>query len=369
MAYLIEELSKPKYFDAFVQENMKTSTFKSVSKDEFAAIEYEPSKSYQAWVASYLAAMAGSVIDKNANKPVHEMPNAGQLFGSIARIGDAWKMDNDFLDHYFYLEGRYRARQANYTEEQDIVEYGKLVKYLFDPYEKAVIAPWKRIDMNYFEGLYNGTITLNLKNNPKSGVTYALDYGVKKFAVKTDKWGTSASTPIQDFEQIVDYAESLGKAIVKVRMSRATYFKMCASDQIQKAFTLLLGKARVSPVTSAVPVSDLNEYFGRIQLPEITIESPKVVTLADGSNYNMVPVDRVVFQFVDKVAVLKVADSVEQIDKLPNKNYSLYDDNFVGSWRDQEGRYVDYEMWATPVFTGKNDYVILQTDTKELPTT
>lgn len=361
MAYIIEELIKPKYFDAFIQENMKTSTYKSESKPELT-IEYEPSKSYQAYVASFAAAMAGSVIDKNANKPIHEMPTAGQLFGAISRIGDSWKMDNDFLDHYFFLEGRYRSRMANYTEAQNIAEYAKLVKYLFDPYEKAVIAPWKRIDLAYYEGLFNGTLTVNLTNNPKSRVQYALDYNIEKFKTEVAAWGETNATPIQDLQQVADYAEQKGKVIRKVRMSRATYYKMCAAEQIQKAFTLMLQKTRVSPVAPAVPIDAMNEYLQRVQLPQITIESPKFVELADGTTTNMVPADRVVFQFADKVAVLKVADSVEQIDKLPNKNYSTYDDNLVGSWRDAEGRYVDYEMWATPVFTGKNDYVILKTD-------
>jgi hypothetical protein len=53
---------------------------------------------------------------------------------------------------------------------------------------------------------------------------------------------------------------------------------------------------------------------------------------------------------------------LEMLDPIPNKSYSTYDDNLVGFWRSDKGRFIDYEMWANPVFTGKEDYVILETD-------
>ena len=74
MDSLIKELEKPKRFDVFVQEQMKNSTYKPLWKDEIATIDYEASRTYRAAIAEYSAAMVGSVIDKNGEKPTHTMP-------------------------------------------------------------------------------------------------------------------------------------------------------------------------------------------------------------------------------------------------------------------------------------------------------
>ena len=357
---LILKLQEPKVFDTFVQENMKLSTYRAEWKDEMPAPEYCAAKAYQAYLAEHTAAIVGSVIDKNGEKPTHQMPSAEQLVGSIGRMGDEWQMDNDKLGQFYYLEGRYRDRANTYNAAQNAAEFEKLVKYLFDPFEKAIIAPHKRIDMLYFEGLFNGTQTVSRRDNTKSSVSYSYDLGVKKFKAKVAAWGEANSTPIDDIQEVVDYASSIGKTVMKIRMSKSTFRKMCLSSQIKDHFTLKLGKVDVKP--AAIGVADVNAYLESVLLPIIQVEKDRFATLADGKSTNLTPDNKVVFQCAETVAVLKVSDPLEAIDKLPNKTYSTYDDNLVGFWRSDRGRFVDYEMWAQPVFTGKNDYFILEAD-------
>lgn len=357
---LILKLQEPKVFDAFIQENMKLSTYNAEWKNEMGAPEYCAAKAYQAYLAEHTAAVVGSVIDKNAEKPTHQMPTAQELVGSIGRMGDEWQMDNDKLSQFYYLEGRYRDRYANYNDSQRVSEWEKLVKFLFDPFEKAVIAPQKRIDMLYFEGLFNGTQTVSRSNNTKSAVSYTYDLGIKKFTASIAAWGTPEATPIDDIQSVVDYASSVGKTVMKIRMSKSTFRKMCLSNQIKGQFTLKLGKIDVTP--SAIGVNDINAYLESILLPTIQVEKDRFATLADGKSTNLTPDNKVVFQCAETVAVLKISDPLEAIDKLPNKTYSTYDDNLVGFWRSDRGRFTDYEMWAQPVFTGKNDFFILEAD-------
>lgn len=363
MDSLIKELEKPKRFDAFIQEQMKNSTYVAEWKSEMPSPEYCASKVYNTYVAEYAAAMVGSVIDKNGEKPTHQMPTAKQLIGSLSRIADEWQMDNDRLDQYYILERRYRDKQYSFSQEQRNVEYAKLVKFLFDPFEKAVIAPHKRIDMLYFEGLFNGTQTVNDSNNTKSDVTYTYKIGVKKFYAKVAAWGNENSTPLDDIQEIVDYLGSQGKTVMKMRMSVRTFRKMCKSKQLRDVFKLKLGKVDVS--AARVSYNEVNQYLESILLPTITIEKERYCLLADGKSTNMTKDDRVVFQCANTVAVLKVADTLESVDPLPNKTYSTYDNNQVGMWRNEKGRFIDYEMWAHPVFTGKEDYFILETDKTE----
>ena len=362
MDSILKRLQEPKAFEAFIEENMKVSTYRPLWKDEISTVDYCAAKVYQATIAEYAAAAVGSVIDKNGEKPVHQMPSIGELTGTIGRMGDEWELDNDYLDQLYYLEGRYRNRVANYTQEQQQDEYDKLITFAFRPFERAVIAPHKRIDMLYFEGLFNGTQTVSRTNNKKSNVSYTFNLDVKKFKATTAAWGQANATPIADIRAVVNHAKSKGRTIQRIRMSETTFFNMCQANEIKNTFKLNLNTIEVSPTVPVLSPSQINAYLQSVLLPTITVEPDRFAVLADGTSINMTVDNRVVFQCAPEVAVMKIADSLELVDPLPNKIYTVQDDNLVGYWRDKTGRHTDYDMWAQPVFNGTNNYFILKTD-------
>lgn len=365
MDSILKRLQEPQNFDAFVNDYMKTSTYRALWKDEITQVDYCAARVYQQTLAEYTAAIVGTVIAKNGEKPVHQMPTIGELTGSIGHMGDQWELDADYLDQIDYLEGRLRNKNANYTQASRQADYDKLMTYAFRPFEKAVIAPHKRLDLLYYEGLFNGTQTVNRSNNVRANVSYTFDLDVKKFNAKVAAWGEAKSTPFDDISEINDYAESKGRDILRIRMSKATFRKMCKSDQIAKTFKLNLGTVRVDQTVPILSVAQVNTYLSGLSLPEITIEPNRFVTLADGKSYNMTVEDRVVFQCAPTVAVMKVGDPVELHHSRPNKVYSNHDDNLVGYFEDNTGYHVDYDMWGQPVFNGINDYFILKTDEVE----
>lgn len=362
MDSILKRLQEPQNFDAFVNDYMKISTYKALWKDEITQVDYCAARVYQQTLAEYSAAIVGSVIAKNGEKPVHQMPTIGELTGSIGHMGDQWELDADYLDQIDYLEGRLRNKSANYTQASRQQDYDKLMTFAFRPFERAVIAPHKRLDLLYFEGLFNGTQTVNRSNNVRANISYTFDLDVQKFQAKVAKWGDAKSTPFDDISDINDYAESKGRDILRIRMSKATFRKMCKSDQIAKTFKLNLGTVRVDQTVPMLSVAQVNTYLAGLSLPEITIEPNRFVRLADGTNFNMTLPDRVVFQCAPTVAVLKVGDPIELHHERPNKVYSSHDDNLVGYFEDSTGYHVDYDMWGQPVFNGINDYFILETD-------
>lgn len=368
MNSILKKIQEPRAFEAFINENMKASTYKALWKDEITQIDYEAAKQYKASLAEYGAALAGSVISKNGEKPVHRLPDFNELIGSIGHYGDQWELDNDYLEQMYYLEGRFRNRTANYTEAQRRDEYDKLIQYAFRPFERAVIAPHKRLDMLYFEGLFKGTQTVSRTNNLKANVSYTFDLDVKSFKCKTGgaAWSTPATAdPIADIQQVIDYAESKGREVLRIRMSKSTFAKMCKTAQFRNVFKLDLGRTKVDAAVPLLSVANINQYFEAVNLPTIVVEPNRFVGLADGSTINMTADDRVVFQCAPTVAVMKIADPLELVDPLDGKTYSQHDDNLVGYWRDNTGRHTDYDMWAQPVFTGIDNYFILKTDEVE----
>lgn len=365
MNSILKALQEPKAFQAFIDENMKVSTYKALWKDEITQVDYEAAKQYKASLAEYGAAVAGSVISKNGEKPVHQLPDFNQLLGSIGHYGDQWELDNDYLEQMYYLEGRFRNRVAGYTEAQRREEYDKLIQYAFRPFERAVIAPHKRLDMLYFEGLFKGTQTVSRTNNVKANVSYTFTLDVQQFKCKAGGaiWSTPATAdPIADIQQVIDFAETKGKEVLRIRMSKNTFAKMCKTNQFRNVFKLDLGRTKVDAAVPLLSVANINQYFEAVGLPAIVVEPNRFVELPNGTSLNMTADDRVVFQCAPSVAVMKVADPLELVDPLEGKTYSQHDDNLVGYWRDKTGRHTDYDMWAQPVFTGINNYFILKTD-------
>lgn len=361
MNSILKQLLEPKSFQAFIDENMKTSTYKANWKNEISDIEYCAAKVYQAKIAEYSAAMVGSVISKNGERPVHKMPDINELMGSIGHIGDEWELDNDYLDQLHYLEGRYRDRAGrSYTQAQQNEQYDKLIEFTFRPFNKAVIAPHKRIDMLYFEGLYKGTQTVSRTNNVKANVSYTFNLDIEQVSA-AHNWGGEDATPFIDIKSLKDAAKKKGRKILKLRMSENTFYKMCQAKEVKDTFKLNLGTLQVNPSVPIISVDQMNVYLRSIMLPTIQIDEDMYVTLADGKNVNLIPDDRVVAQCAERVAVMKVSDPLELVDPLPGKTYSSYDDNLVGYWRDKTGYHITNDMWAQPVFNGINDYYILKT--------
>lgn len=362
MNSILKQLLDPKSFQTYIDDNMKTLTYKALWKNEIKQVDYCAAKVYSADLAEYTAAMVGSVIAKNAEKPVHHMPDFGQLTGSIGRYGDQWELDNDYLDQLHQLEGRYRdvKGKEGYTEAQQHAQYDKLIKFSFRPFERAVIAPHKRLDMLYYEGLYTGKQTVSRANNAKANVSYTFDLEIKQLSVGNN-WGDANATPITDIKMLKDEAKKHGRKIQKLRMSENTFYKMCKANQIKETFKLNLGTIQINPSVPMLTVDQVNTYLRSILLPVIQIDEDQFVTLADGSTVNLIVDDRVVAQCADTVAIMKISDPLELVDPIPNVSYSSHDDNLVGYWRDKTGYHINYDMWAQPVFNGLNDIFILKT--------
>lgn len=360
MNSILKQLLDPKSFQTYIDENMKTSTYRALWKNEIKTIDYCAAKVFQANLAEYTAAMVGSVISKNGERPVHTMPDWGQIQGSIGHIGDEWELDNDYLDQMHQLEGRYRDMEGRgYTQAALNENYDKLIQRSFKPFEKAVIAPHKRIDMLYYEGLFKGTQTVSRANNAKANVSYTFNLDVEQIQSSTN-WGQAKATPFKDIKSLKDKAKQKGRKILKLRMSENTFYAMCQATEIKDTFKLNLGTLQVNPSVPMITVDQMNVYLRSIMLPTIQIEEDQFVTLADGTNINIIPDNRVVAQCADNVAVMKISDPLELTDPIPGVSYSTHDDNLVGFWRDKTGYHVTNDMWAQPVFNGLNDYYILK---------
>lgn len=367
MPTILEQIQNPKAFDAFINENMKTSTYK-VGWNAEMPVEYEASKSFTAATANYAAAMLGTVIDKHAGRPKRDMPNIGELSGTLARMGDEWQMDNERLEKYYFMENRFRDKQANMSKEVRQAQFAQIVKFLFNPYEIAAIAPHRRILAMYWEGLSDGQITLTKTNNAGGTIwSAALPNGISKKKLRSSDvvWST-ATLATMDVLSVIQYAEELadaaGKTVMKFRVSKATASLICQCTQLKNLIGLSLGAIKTAS-TPLLGLDTVNSYLTALGHPSIEVINDKGI-LNTGTAVSMFKDGRLVAQCADKVAVLKVSDALESIDPVPNKVYTNFNDNLISQWRNESGRYIGYEMFAYPAFTGNKDVFILDVTAK-----
>ena len=369
MDSILKQLANKEAFDAFIQDNMALSTYTPLWKQEIpdSEVEYSATGNFSTYTAEYEAAAIASVIAKNADKPLKNMPTLGQLTGSIARMGDRFQLDNDRLRDLMIMEDRFRNTSANFTETKRLSEWGKITDFLFKPYQSAAIAPHKRLDLLYFEGLSNGTLTVDLNNNPQGIAFDPIDFGVKKFGASGPVWSTATAgtmTALQDIRRIVDILETqYGKIVTQLRMSPATFSKMQLSNQFNQSVKLNLSSMEVGPA-GMLSLEMANKYLGGLDLPPIKLER-KMIRINDTQTINAFKDDRVVFQCAPNVAKMVISDPLELRMPHPNKQYSDYFDNLISQYRKEEGQFIEYEMWGLPVFSGKEDFAIMEVDRTE----
>lgn len=361
MATILETIQTPRAFDAFVNENMKTSTYQIGWNTEMD-VEYEASKNWAAATADYAAAMLGTVIDKNAERPKRDMPSIGELSGTLARMGDEWQIDNDRLERYMYMENRFRERSGNLSNEQKAAQYARIVKYLFNPYELAAIAPHRRILAQYLEGLSDSQVTLTKTNNA-GGIVWsaAISVGITKNILPLNGvvWSTANAATmdvIKVLQAAEDLADSNGKVAIKHRVSRATASLIVMSKQLKDLISYNLGKQQIA-AGGFISLETVNLYLTGVGLKPIEVVNEKGI-LSTGTAVSLFKDGRVVTMCAPKVAVLKVSDPLEAIDPVPNKVYTTFNDNLVSQWRSEKGRFVGYEMFAFPAFVGNKDVFI-----------
>lgn len=365
---ILEIIQDPRAFDAFVNENMKNSTYQ-IGWNREMDVEYEASKNWAAATADYAAAMLGTVIDKEADRPKRDMPSIGELSGTMARIGDEWQISNDRLEKYYYMENRFRDRAPTLSDEQKKAQYAKIVKYLFNPFELAAIAPHRRIWAQYLEGLSDGQVTVTKTNN-KGGIVWstAIKTGITKNKLRSNDVVWSEGTlDTMNVLKVLKYAEDIakekGKRVIKHRVSQATADLIMECDQFQKLIGTRSGDLATAE-TPGIGLPTINRYLNIIGRAPIEVVD-EVGVLNTGASISMFKDGRIVSQCTDRVAVLKVSDPLETVDPVPNKVYTSYEDNLISQWRDTKGRYVAYEMFAFPAFVGKNDVFILDVTQKE----
>lgn len=362
MDTIINQIAEQEDFDAFISENMRLSSYTPLWVNEVTDTEYSASGNFSTITADYGVAMIASIIEKNADKPLMDNKTIGEITGKVGRMGDRFQLDNDRLKQLLEMEDRFRRRTANFSETQKKTEYLKIVRFLFDNYENAAIAPHKRLDFLTYEGISKGTMTINIANNP-NGVNYGvIDLGVKMYGVQGPVFSAANSGTmkvLETFQYVCKAMKAIGKPVQKIRMNGDQFSTIVLSNQFNSSVKMTVGSMEVSPA-GMLSLPNVNNYLRALSLPPIEIID-EFVKLPSGTVQNIWADNRITFQCTPKVSKMMISDPLETQIKLPNRVYSSYLDNLISQYVTERGRFIEYEMQGIPVFSN-TDYCILKTD-------
>lgn len=339
-----------KLFKAFVDQVMRNTTYVPIWK-QFMNWEYTPTLTFQAYMANSKAATIGSVINFGSGKPVRERPTIGQLSGTLGQIGDVFQMDALTIRKVLELEERIARGESNVNE---------LFNFIYGDFEKAIIAPHKRLDHWVLSGMSTGQIAVTLANNP-DGVQFVVDLGITTYHAVTAAWSTSTTTqtPLTDIRTVMDSRRVLGQIPTTAYMSRNTFNKMIKATEMG-VYSLELRSQKVNPL-NYLTVEQINTTFSAIGLPNIVlIEAPML--LPDGTVVYPFADDRVVFTNGQPLGTMQYSYAVEQRAPRAGKSYAVVDNVLVATSETNEGRFLEYELNAFPAFEAYSQIAIMHTD-------
>ena len=297
----------------------------------YLSFESTSTRLFRSLYGTTSAVRMGSVIDRNANKPVRGRSPMGEATLEVAYLGDRLQMDNERLEQ---LNDLLKRANASASTSSFIAE--EVTNFLVQDFRELTIAPYKRMEKVLFDLVYNGTASVTVSDNPRGVQLLDMNLPINVERAKAPNKGH-----LVDF--LVDVRNKYGHlSFSRMEMSQATYLKHIGRN------AELLGKYKVSQgnvevsITGTVPVSAVNPMFESLGLPPIRIVSNKVVDLA-GKESDMCPEDKIVFLPEGELGKLRHYSTLESSDPVPGKIYtSLKGSHLISSFRTEEGRFLEY---------------------------
>ncbi len=141
-------------------------------------LDFEETKSrvFKTYLGTVTGVTAGSVIDRNSNKPLRERKSLGSGYGEVAYLGDRYQMDNDRLDMLKSLIDKFNAARP----ADQVTALNNIIDYIVDDVRQVRLAPHKRMDIVVGDLRSDGKASVTLADNPQGITLLDMELPVKK---------------------------------------------------------------------------------------------------------------------------------------------------------------------------------------------
>ncbi|WP_372932434.1 hypothetical protein [Mariniphaga sediminis] len=333
-----------------VIDRVMQTKWDSIYWKRYLDFEQTMSRTFKTYLGTVTGVTAGSVIDRNSNKPIRQRRSLGSGIGEIAYLGDKYQMDNDRLDALKSLIDKYNQAK---TADQ-VTALNNIINYIVDDIRQVLLAPHKRMDVVVGALRSIGKAEVKLADNPQGIELIDIELPFK-FVTPLIASQTNFITYLK--EQIEALKASYGIFSV-MEMSRSTFNKyIVGSAEFGTNYKMLFGTAELAQSGGLITDSMVNQVFSGIGLPPIRIVE-EYVAMPDGTTKQIFTDKRVTLLPSDKVGKMMWHEPYEASDPVPGKTYTRSEGGmYISQIRTDEGRFMEYGAEWIPNFTAPNKIV------------
>lgn len=321
-------------------------------------LDFEETKSrvFKTYLGTQTGVIAGSVIDRNSNKPLRERKSLGSGYGEVAYMGDRYQMDNDRLDMLQELINVFNnARTADQS-----AALNDIVNYIVDDMRQVLLAPHKRMDIVVGELRSDGKASVKVDDNPQGIELLDITLPVNRIAPE-----------VADKEHFITYLMNLIVSLrtkygtfTSMEMSRSTFIKnIVGTKDFGEYYKQTLGAREVQIGAGLMSSEMASSIFMGLGLPSIVINED-MVELADGTYKQVFKDNRISLFTSPKQGKMRWHTPYEITDPIPNKVYTRSEGGmYISNVRTEEGRFMEYGCEWIPEIQSPNKITIIDLDT------
>ena len=321
-------------------------------------LDFEETKSrvFKTYLGTVTGVTAGSVIDRNSNKPLRERKSLGSGYGEVAYLGDRYQMDNDRLDMLQSLIDKFNAAK---TGDQSAA-LNDIIAYITDDMRQVLLAPHKRMDLVVGDLRSNGKASVKVDDNPQGIEMLDMELPVHRIVAEA---GDKAHFVQYLMNLVVSLRTKFGN-FNTMEMNRSTFIKnIVGSADFGDFFKQSFNQKEVQVAAGLMTSEMASVVFQGLGLPSIVINED-MVELEDGTFKNVFQDNRISLFTTPKQGKMRWHTPYEITDPIPNKTYTRSEGGmYISNVRTDEGRFMEYGCEWIPEFTAPNKMAIIDLDT------
>lgn len=352
MVFTLELLFNDANVIKAVIDRVMQTKWDSIYWKRYLEFEQTMSRTFKTYLGTVTGVTAGSVIDRNSNKPIRQRRSLGSGIGEVAYLGDKYQMDNDRLDALKALIDKFN--QAKTTDQSTALN--NIINYIVDDIRQVLLAPHKRMDVVVGALRSTGRAEVKLADNPQGIELIDIELPFKFITPlnqneEQSKFITYLKTEIEELKA------SYGIFSI-MEMSRSTFNKyIVGSSEFHTNYSMLFGNAELAKAGGLITDTMVNQVFTGIGLPAIRIVE-EYVAMPDGTSRQTFEDKRITLLPADKVGKMMWHEPYEASDPVPGKTYTRSEGGmYISQIRTDEGRFMEYGAEWIPNFTSPNRIV------------
>ena len=321
-------------------------------------LDFEETKSrvFKTYLGTVTGVVAGSVIDRNSNKPLRERKSLGSGYGEVAYMGDRYQMDNDRLDMLQELINKFN--QAKTPDQRAALD--DIINYIVDDMRQVLLAPHKRMDIVDGDLRSDGKASVKVDDNPQGIELLEMELPVHRI---TPQVSDKLNFVRYLMEKTVELRTKFGM-FVSMEMSRKTFINSIIGSKDFGEFYKQSFDSKEVQLSAGLMSSEMaTTIFRGLGLPPIVINED-LVELLDGTFKQVFKDNRISLFTTPKQGKMRWHTPYEITNPVPGKTYTRSEGGmYISNIRTDEGRFMEYGAEWIPEFTSPNKIVIFDLDT------